>query len=147
MPFELVYGPAGGSPDPSLERTPISSAEELERELDRLEQRGLEGQPFIVELVEPTAGSLGIGLGGDQSVAAFNGADGEPPYYVSAGNGSGQASSSSSTRGNWTEFGAESAIPTERARAAMTASFRAASCPTTSPGRRPEPTWRSAACP
>ena len=129
MPFELVYGPAGGFPDPSLERTPISSAEELERELDRLEQRGLEGQPFIVELVEPTAGSLGIGLGGDQSVAAFNGADGEPPYYVSAGNGSGQRELVFFYQGEWTEFGAESAIPTERARAAMHGFFLSGELP------------------
>jgi hypothetical protein len=123
LPFELVYGPAGGVEEPSVERTAINSVDKLKPHPDRLERRGREGEPFIVELVEPTAGTLGIGVGRDDSVASFNGADGEPPYYVSAGNGDGREELVFYYQGTWTGFGPESAIPAERARAAMASFF------------------------
>lgn len=129
MPYELVYGPAGGAENPSVERTAVHSADELERELDRLEQRGRQGDPFIVELVEPTAGTLGIGVGRDNSVASFNRADGEPPYYVSAGNGGGHEELVFYYQGTWTGFGPESAVPADRARAAMATFFATGELP------------------
>jgi Immunity protein Imm1 len=129
MPFELVYGPAGGAENPLVERTAVSSTEELERELDRLERRGREGDPFIVELVEPSAGTLGIGVGRDESVASFNRADGEPPYYVSAGNGDGAEELVFYYQGTWSGFGPESAVPAARARAAMASFFATGELP------------------
>jgi hypothetical protein len=129
MPFELVYGPAGGAESPSVERTAVSSTEELERELDRLDRRGREGDPFIVELVEPSAGTLGIGVGRDESVASFNRADGEPPYYVSAGNGDGDEELVFYYQGTWSGFGPESAVPAVRARAAMASFFATGELP------------------
>lgn len=129
MPFELVYGPAHGAETPSEERIAIGSADELERQLDLLEQRGREGEPFIVELVDPRAGTLGIGVGRDESVASFNGPDGEPPYYVSAGNRSEQSELVFYYQGTWTEFGPESAVPVKDARAAMESFFATGGLP------------------
>ena len=129
MPYELVYGPAHGAEMPSSERTAVASEEELARELDRLEQRGREGEPFIVELVEPAAGRLGIGVGRDESVASFNRADDEPPYLVSTGNGGVQEELVFYYQGTWTEFDPESAVPAERARAAMVTFFATGELP------------------
>ena len=123
MRFELVYGPAHGAETPSEERVTVDSVEDLERRLDLLEQRGREDEPFIVELVDPEAGSLGIGVGRDRSVASFNGPDGDPPYYVSAGNGSDEDELVFYYQGTWTEFAPESAVPAADARAAMASFF------------------------
>ena len=116
--------PRAAPPIPRWSGGPISSAEELERELDRLEQQGREGQPFIVELVEPNAGSLGIGLGGDQSVAASQPAPTESRRTTSApGTGAVSASSSSSMRGNGPSSGPSRPSPPSAPARPCTASF------------------------
>lgn len=85
--FELVWGPPGGVESPSAEHAPISDVGELERRLDGLEATARAGEPLVAELVDPERGTLGVGLGREQSVAYFHRADGEPPYLLSRGDG------------------------------------------------------------
>lgn len=76
-----------------------------------------------------SSGSLGIGLGRATSVASFNGPDGNPPYYVSSGNGSDEDELVFYYQGTWTEFAPGSAVPVEDARAAMTSFFGSGQLP------------------
>jgi Immunity protein Imm1 len=118
--FELVWGPPGGSEAPSVSREPVTSAEELEQLLARLDAAGREGEPFIAMLVHPEHGQLGIGLGSDTSIATFEGADGEPPYLISSGNGApGEDDPAFFFEGEWSEFPATAAIPLTDALQAM----------------------------
>ncbi len=119
--FYLEWGPPGAGEKPLLERAAIGSQEELDAKLDELERAARKGEPLIAELVEPRAGTLGIGLGRDVSVACFNRADGEPPYLISAGD-----SALADHRflvffyaGTWSEYPPETAIHPAAARDAM----------------------------
>jgi Immunity protein Imm1 len=132
--FELVWGPPGGSADPSVSRERVDSREDLESLLARLDAAGREGEPFIAMLVHPEHGTLGIGLGSDTSIATFERADGEPPYLISQGGANGGADPAFYFEGEWSEFPAEAAIPTADARRAM-AEFLA------SGDRPPSLTW------
>jgi hypothetical protein len=116
---ELVWGPPGGVVSPTLERTGVAGVDELDQHVDRLEQLGRAGEPFIVELVDPDGGTLAIGLGRDLSVATFERADGEPPYLLSAGEGGGSDPLVFFYAGTWTEFPPEAAIPAALAREAL----------------------------
>ena len=119
--FRLEWGPPEGSETSWVEHAPIGSREELDAKLDALERAARKGKPLIAELVEPRAGTLGIGLGSDVSVVYFNRADGEPPYLISSGD-----SALADHRflvffyaGVWTEFPPETAIHPDAARDAM----------------------------
>lgn len=57
LSFSLVFGPAGGVDAARCERVAIASAGELERQLDRLDALGREGEPLVAELVEPDRGT------------------------------------------------------------------------------------------
>ncbi len=109
---------------PKLERRAITRTQELDEWLDRLSRQAQATEPFIVELIEPQHGALGMGLGGSSSVLAFNGASGLPPYYLSAGEDEFPADTPASTvayyyQGEWTEFSKASLVPIEAARQAM----------------------------
>lgn len=101
------------------ERSSVRSIEELDELLDRLQEEAAATQPFIVELIVPGAGSLGMGLGLDDTVLSYTPASLDPPYLRSAGPSEHGNDLVFYYYGDWTEFPRESAIALNSGRAAM----------------------------
>jgi hypothetical protein len=51
------------SPVPQLREADVEDLDELERALEQMAETATNGPPLVVELVGPTGGRLGIGLG------------------------------------------------------------------------------------
>jgi hypothetical protein len=122
--MELSWGPPGGM-DAPVDREPIADAESLDARLDNLEEIGREAEPFVVELADPEAGTVGIVVGRDWSAATYERADGAPPYLLSAGDPElGPDPLAFFHSGHWTELPGEAAIPIADAREALRAFLR-----------------------
>lgn len=108
---ELVWGES--------DEAVVTDADELDALLDRLTREAESGEPFIVELVAGDGASLSMGLGRPLSVLNYVPASLDPPYLQSLGQGDSEEPLVFRYRGEWSEFAPESAVPTERARAAL----------------------------
>jgi hypothetical protein len=64
----------------------VASTQQLNALLDRLHAENEDSEPILAEVSGP-GGSLMIALGSHWSVLSFMAPDGDPPYYVSRGNG------------------------------------------------------------
>lgn len=118
-PIESEEGPylAWGSGEKQKSR--LQTVEQLDELLDRLQQEAASTQPFIVELVVSDVGSLGMGLGLDDTVLSYTPASLNPPYLRSAGASEHGNDLTFFYNGDWTEFPRESAIPVGQGREAM----------------------------
>lgn len=119
-PMELSWGPPGGVDPAPTEREAVADVDALDAELDRLEEIGRGAEPFVVELADPDAGTVGIIVGRDWSAATHERADGAPPYLISVGDPAlGPDPLVFFHSGEWTEFPGEAAIPIATAREAL----------------------------
>jgi hypothetical protein len=117
---ELSWGPAGGVDPAPIERVVVADVATLDAQLDRLQEIGNAAEPFVVELSDPVAGTLGIVLGRDWSAATHERADGAPPYLISSGDAAlGPNPLVCFYWGEWTELPGEAAISIAAAREAM----------------------------
>ena len=128
------------SPVPQLREADVEDLDELERALEQMAETATNGPPLVVELVGPTGGRLGIGLGPLGSVLSFKASD-DPPYFLSAGT---TRSLSDEVVGSITmDIGPNSPVahwwPTRKRKRPLSCSSRPASGLTTSNGRKCEP--------
>jgi hypothetical protein len=123
--MELSWGPAGGVDPAPIEREAIADVDALDAQLDRLQEIGGAAEPFVVELADSEAGTLGVVIGRDWSAATHERADGAPPYLISAGDAAlGPDPLVCFHSGEWTELPGEAAIPIATAREAMRSFLR-----------------------
>jgi hypothetical protein len=117
------------------ENAAASSVDELDEQLDALDARAREGEPFVAELVHPNGAVLSIGLGRDRSVLNHS-ASPDPPYYTSHDPESDEDGVVVFYfYGHWSEYSADAAVPMDEAREAARRFFRT--------GQRPESVdWR-----
>jgi hypothetical protein len=122
---ELSWGPAGGVDPAPIEREAVADVDALDARLDRLQEIGRAAKPFVVELADAEAGTLGIVVGRDWSAATHERADGAPPYLISAGDGAlGPDPLVFFHSGEWTELPGEAAITIATAREAARSFMR-----------------------
>lgn len=107
----------------------VTSLQELDDLLDRLEEEAERGDPLIVGLEMPNGASLSLGLGRSESVLNYVDSP-DPPYYSSLGDEGAEGSIVFYLDGHWTELPRSAAIPIEDAREAMRRFFET--------GKRPE---------
>ena len=119
--YQLEWVEDLDSPAPELKKRAVISVADLDEALDQVEGKGEPARPLIAVLVSPRGSSLGIGLGGPQSVLTFDSGSGMPPYFESVGDKAHRESGVVVfyAGGQWTEFPSGALIPKESARKAI----------------------------
>jgi Immunity protein Imm1 len=109
---------------------PVSTVEELDAELDRLEAETDDDRPVMAEIVRPEGPSLTIGLGRDHSVMTYIASDAGPYFTSHSGDSAQDGTVAFYYGGHESEFIAEAAVPVADAREAARRFF--------ADGHRPE---------
>jgi len=95
----------------------VTSQEELDRELDRLNAEASASEPMIVSAIHPGGAVLSIGLGRDSSYLNFA-ASPDPPYYSSLGDEAADGVVEFAYGGQPTEYPRNALVPLNVAREA-----------------------------
>jgi hypothetical protein len=111
-PIRVIWGDKEG------ECEDVSSADELDQVLDRIQGSADPQRPPIIDVEVPDHGLLRIGLTKHEAVLSVMSPSLEPPYFNSVGSDESGPHLIFSYRGHWTEFPARLAVPVESGREA-----------------------------
>lgn len=114
MPLKLYYGHNIDAP------ISISDADQMTRELDRIDQESRAAdEPWMVALLDEAGRELALGVGADISVITWTDEDDkELPYLISHGASQDGEEDLEFYYGQWSEFEPLAAVPVEVARKA-----------------------------
>jgi Immunity protein Imm1 len=109
-----------------------ASLEDLDTLMDRLhDEAKASPEPFIATVSPPSGDWLGVGMGREETTLGYVPANGQPPYYRSAGDPDAEGHLVFFLSGHYTEFPRCSAISMQMARRAIRAFARTGELPDT----------------